>query len=85
VHTGVLSFPIVADHVTRTIRENYDRLAKEYALRLFGELHQKPLDRELLTRFAQRTKGRRLVCDLGLWPWPCDALSQRSSGAGLWR
>jgi SAM-dependent methyltransferase len=74
VHTGGLLFPIVpimptmADRLTRTIRGNYDRLAKEYALHLFDELQHKPFDRELLTRFAHHTKNRGLVCDLGCGP-----------------
>ena len=44
--------------LTHTIRENYDRLAKEYARRLFDELQHKPFDREVLTRFAEHTKNR---------------------------
>ncbi len=51
-----------------TLRENYDRLAKEYANRIFDELQHKPLDRELLDRFAEETRGRGEVCDLGCGP-----------------
>lgn len=40
------------DQVTQAIRESYDRLAVEYARRLFDELQHKPLDRKLLGRFA---------------------------------
>ena len=54
--------------LTHTIRENYDRLAKEYARHLFDELQHKPFDREVLTRFANRTKNRGAVCDLGCGP-----------------
>jgi SAM-dependent methyltransferase len=68
VDTSGLLVPIMADRLTRTIRENYDRLAKEYALHLFDELQHKPFDRELLTRFAHDTKNRGLVCDLGCGP-----------------
>jgi SAM-dependent methyltransferase len=50
------------------IRENYDRLAKDYADQLFDELKDKPLDRELLDRFAEQTTGRGQVCDLGCGP-----------------
>src|SRR5215472_17006066 len=60
-------FP-VADRLNRTIRENYDRLAKQYALHLFDELQHKPLDLELLTRFADQTRTRGKVCDLGCGP-----------------
>ena len=58
----------MADRLTRTIRENYDKLAKEYALHLFDELQHKPFDREVLTRFAHHTKNRGAVCDLGCGP-----------------
>lgn len=49
------------------IRENYDRVADEYARRIFSELEGKPRDRELLTRFAADANGRR-VCDMGCGP-----------------
>jgi SAM-dependent methyltransferase len=51
-----------------TVRANYDRLAREYASRIFDELQYKPLDRELLDRFAKETLGRGEVCDLGCGP-----------------
>lgn len=51
-----------------TIRENYDRLAEEYARRVFDELAHKPADRALLDRFADSTAGRGAVCDLGCGP-----------------
>jgi SAM-dependent methyltransferase len=56
------------DRLTRTIRENYDRLAHEYTVHLFDELQHKPLDRELLTRFALQTRGRGTVCEIGCGP-----------------
>jgi SAM-dependent methyltransferase len=52
----------------QSIRESYDRLAGEYARRLFNELHRKPLDRELLDRFAAQVVGRGEVCDMGCGP-----------------
>jgi SAM-dependent methyltransferase len=51
-----------------SIRENYDRLAKDYALKIYGELEHKPLDRELLTRFAADAKGRGTICDMACGP-----------------
>jgi SAM-dependent methyltransferase len=51
-----------------SIRESYDRLAEEYARRIADELQHKPLDRELLDRLAQQTKGRGDVCDMGCGP-----------------
>jgi ubiquinone/menaquinone biosynthesis C-methylase UbiE len=56
------------DDTTQSIRESYDRVADEYALRIFNELHDKPLDRELLKRFAAEMAGRGAVCDMGCGP-----------------
>ncbi len=53
---------------TRSIRESYDRLAEEYARRIFNELQHKPLDRELLDRFAAAVAGRGQICDMGCGP-----------------
>jgi SAM-dependent methyltransferase len=51
----------------RGVRESYDRLSEEYARRIYGELAHKPLDRELLDRFARETRGG-LVCEVGCGP-----------------
>lgn len=51
-----------------SIRDNYDRVADEYARRIFDELRNKPLDRQLLDRFAAATIGRGEVCDMGSGP-----------------
>ena len=56
------------DSIINSIRESYDRLAEEYARRISGELQHKPLDRELLDRFAKQTKGRGEICDMGCGP-----------------
>jgi histidinol-phosphate phosphatase family protein len=53
---------------TEAIRESYDRLADEYAKRIFHELQHKPLDRELLDRFAAKVAGKGEVCDMGCGP-----------------
>ena len=58
----------MTDPITQPVRESYDRLAAEYARRLFNELDGKPLDRELLTRFALQVAGRGPVCDMGCGP-----------------
>jgi SAM-dependent methyltransferase len=50
------------------IRESYDRIADEYARRMFHELDGKPFDREQLMRFANLVKDRGLVCDMGCGP-----------------
>jgi SAM-dependent methyltransferase len=50
------------------VRRTYDDLASEYATHIAGELLGKPLDRELLDRFADRTRGLGPVCELGCGP-----------------
>ena len=51
-----------------TIQKSYDRVADEYARHIFSELDNKPLDRELLTRFAADVKGKGEACDMGCGP-----------------
>jgi SAM-dependent methyltransferase len=55
-------------NTTHSIRESYDRVAREYAIRISNELQQKPLDRELLSRFATQVAGTGEVCDMGCGP-----------------
>src|SRR5262245_5131920 len=50
------------------VRESCDSAAKAYAEHLAAELAKKPLDRHLLNRFAEETRGRGLVADLGCGP-----------------
>jgi SAM-dependent methyltransferase len=54
--------------LTDPIRDNYDCVAAEYARRIYGELAHKPLDRQLLDRFAAATAGHGKVCDMGCGP-----------------
>ena len=56
------------ERISRAIRDSYDRLADEYALRIFDELRSKPLDRALLDRLAADAAGRGEVCDMGCGP-----------------
>ena len=58
----------MTDDITPPIRDSYDRLADEYARRIFNELQHKPLDRQLLDRFAAEVAGRGEVCDMGCGP-----------------
>lgn len=58
----------VMDPSAQLIRENYDRLAEEYARHLFHELQGKPFDRELLNRFAVEVRHLGEVCDMGCGP-----------------
>ena len=50
------------------VRDSYDSAAEAYAEHLASELERKPLDRHLLNRFAEETRGRGLVADLGCGP-----------------
>lgn len=50
------------------VRTSYNAVADEYARRIFSELEGKPLDRELLRRFASSLPPRASVCDLGCGP-----------------
>jgi SAM-dependent methyltransferase len=50
------------------VSQSYDSAARAYAEHLAGELVHKPLDRHLLNRFAEETRGRGLVADLGCGP-----------------
>jgi len=54
------------DKQIRTIRDDYDRLAADYAAQIAGELRHKPLDCELLRRFAASVRGP--LCEMGCGP-----------------
>jgi ubiquinone/menaquinone biosynthesis C-methylase UbiE len=50
------------------LQASYDRVADEYARRIYGELADKPLDRALLDRFAEQIRGHGPACDIGCGP-----------------
>ncbi len=50
------------------IRETYDRVASEYCRRYFHDLDRRPLDRELLARFALTVRDLGPVADVGCGP-----------------
>lgn len=56
------------ERAIRAIETSYDCVADEYARCMFSELDNKPLDRELLSRFAAEVKGKGEVCDMGCGP-----------------
>jgi ubiquinone/menaquinone biosynthesis C-methylase UbiE len=58
------------------IRACYDAVAPEYAERFADELAHKPLDRELLSRFAAEVGGRGQIYDLGCGPGQTTAFLQ---------
>lgn len=53
---------------TSEVQSSYDRVADEYVRHICDELRHKPLDRQLLDRFADRVQGAGLTCDLGCGP-----------------
>ncbi len=50
------------------LQDSYDQVAGEYVTRIFHELEHKPLDRELLDRFAAEVRGLGTVCNMGCGP-----------------
>ena len=50
------------------LRDSYDAVAAEYAEHFANELEGKPLDRHLLNRFAESTRDRGTVLELGCGP-----------------
>ncbi len=50
------------------VQSGYDRIADEYARRMFDELQHKPLDCRLLDRFAESVRHHGVACDLGCGP-----------------
>jgi ubiquinone/menaquinone biosynthesis C-methylase UbiE len=56
------------ERTLNAIQKSYDGIADEYARHFYSELDNKPLDRELLTRFAARVKGKGAICDMGCGP-----------------
>jgi SAM-dependent methyltransferase len=58
----------MTDEPTKAIRQSYDRIADEYARRIYHELQGKPFDREILARFANEVRERGEVCDMGCGP-----------------
>ena len=50
------------------LQNSYDTVAEEYVRRIFDELKDKPLDRQLLDRFAADVQEKGMVCDVGCGP-----------------
>ncbi len=62
------SFSTIMDQDFNDREVSYDRVSEEYALRIFGELEHKPVDRQLLDQFAARIQRLGPVCDMGCGP-----------------
>jgi len=54
------------DLTQRELQDSYDSMADEYARRIYDELKDKPLDRQLLDRFAREVQPP--ICDIGTGP-----------------
>jgi SAM-dependent methyltransferase len=50
------------------VQSSYDRVADEYVRRIYDELQHKPLDRQLLDRFADSVRAAGPACDMGCGP-----------------
>src|SRR5262245_2960257 len=50
------------------LQTSYTQIAEEYVARIFNELDHKPLDRQLLDRFAQQVREIGPACDMGCGP-----------------
>jgi SAM-dependent methyltransferase len=50
------------------VQTSYDLVADEYTRRMFEELEHKPLDRQLLDRFAASVQAIGPACDMGCGP-----------------
>jgi SAM-dependent methyltransferase len=55
--------PVIED-----TQQGYNRVAAAYALAFIDEQDKKPMDREMLQRFAAETVGKGPVCDMGCGP-----------------
>jgi len=55
-------------HKRKDYQASFDRVADEYVRRIFDELQHKPLDRQLLDRFAASVREVGPVCDMGCGP-----------------
>jgi len=54
--------------ISENIQEGYNKAAAAYAQAFIDEQLKKPMDREVLARFARETAGRGTVCDMGCGP-----------------
>ncbi|HEX6522018.1 MAG TPA: class I SAM-dependent methyltransferase [Streptosporangiaceae bacterium] len=54
--------------MTESTQASYDTVAGKYAAELGDELRHKPLDRALLSAFAEQVPGERRIWDIGCGP-----------------
>src|SRR5438094_4640762 len=73
----------MSDKSPDPIRESHDRIAGEYARRIFDELQHKPFDRQLLDRFAAQIPKNGQACDMGCGPGHV-ARYLHDAGVSIW-
>lgn len=54
--------------IQKDIQSGYDKAAAAYTSQFINEQDTKPMDQEMLHRFADEVRGKGLVCDLGCGP-----------------
>jgi SAM-dependent methyltransferase len=64
-------------HQRKNYQASYDLVADEYVRRIFEELQHKPLDRQLLDRFAASVREVGPACDMGCGPGHVAGYLQR--------
>jgi ubiquinone/menaquinone biosynthesis C-methylase UbiE len=64
----------------KNIQSGYDKIAAEYAQRFLDEQAHKPMDQEMLQRFADEVRGKGVVCDMGCGPGQIAAWLQEHCG-----
>ena len=72
----------MTDRKIDDVQKSYDTVAELYVQQIFGELEHKPIDRELLDRFAATGGAGRLRH--GLWAGARDAVPQRPRSRSHW-
>jgi SAM-dependent methyltransferase len=56
------------DREANDVASSYDQVADDYVARIYDELRHKPLDQQLLGRFADSVREVGLACDMGCGP-----------------
>lgn len=67
IHDQMIRHQMIKEKIS-DVQAGYDRIADEYARRMFDELQHKPLDCRLLDRFAESVRHGGVACDLGCGP-----------------
>lgn len=73
------------EHSTNDVQASYDRVADEYVRRIYDELQHKPLDRNLLDRFAATVPSGEIGMRRGMRTRAYCPLPARAWCAGLRR